>query len=38
MGFRRMAINLGMEKPFKPDKDIDFITSVIILSVLNLVV
>ncbi len=38
MGYRRMAIRLGMEKPFKPDKEADFITSVIIISVLNLVV
>lgn len=38
MGFRRMAINLGMDKPFRPDKDVDFITSVIILSIFNLVI
>ncbi|PKL54565.1 MAG: hypothetical protein CVV36_01095 [Candidatus Methanoperedenaceae archaeon HGW-Methanoperedenaceae-1] len=33
-----MAINLGMDKPFRPDKDVDFITSVTILSIFNLVI
>ena len=35
MGFRRMAINLGMDKPMKPDKDADYSMGIFSIIILN---